>query len=248
MDQYALASLVAALGVDQADALQVLERLFAKYGISASSRAAVSVAGLSRSAPSGLVRMSAEAMDAAMRFMVVSHESGEGLSERGKILGRLMGAWGLKGEAATKRLEEQLLSHAGPNLSDAQVLRQFNSAHVEYVRALNLRVEKAEARHFLKKHPNPGAFATNRFGSRPGLASEFVEALYGAGAIRVVIANICYDYEAREGGPFADSMTIDLPADAGRRQAVYEVINTQGMPDGAPISDDGKRSVGLWWD
>lgn len=96
-----------------------------------------------------------------------------------------------------------------------------------------------EARKWLRKRKV--MFASNRFQTKKD-AVAFVEALYAAGAPRVLIENIDDHH--------ADSMTVHLPDDASSRTEIFRIINDIGRPDteGGPTVDDGKKHVGLWWD
>ena len=72
-----------------------------------------------------------------------------------------------------------------------------------------------EALAWLESNPNPYALAGNRFHSTED-AIAFVEMLYEAGAVEVLVTNI-YDEDWRieaEGGPYADSLIIHLPQDS----------------------------------
>jgi hypothetical protein len=104
----------------------------------------------------------------------------------------------------------------------------------------------AEAREWLRKNPNPSALATNRF-QTTAVAIEFVEALYAAGATRVVADNINEDSAA---GTYSDSLTVHLPKAKAKRTKIFQVINELGRPetDGGPVEDEGEDTVGLWWD
>ena len=105
----------------------------------------------------------------------------------------------------------------------------------------------AEAGKWLRGNRNRAPFAANRFGPT-GAALEFVEALYAAGATRVMVENIVDTTD--EGGGYADSMKVFLPKSAAQRKEIFRVINEIGCPDtdGGPLEDDGEPSVGLWWD
>lgn len=105
----------------------------------------------------------------------------------------------------------------------------------------------AEARKWLRGNRNPSAFASNRFATTAN-ALAFVDALYAAGAAKVMAENI-NDTDGA-GGPYADSMLVYLPSDPAKRAAVFQVINEIGRPDtdGGPFMDDGEETAGLWWD
>ena len=104
-----------------------------------------------------------------------------------------------------------------------------------------------EARKWLRSNANPSALATNRFGPTAA-AIEFVDALYAAGAKKVMVEDIDDTVDA-EGG-YADSLKVYLPKSAKKRKEIFRVINDIGRPetDGGPVVDDDEPTVGLWWD
>lgn len=106
-----------------------------------------------------------------------------------------------------------------------------------------------EAREWLVSNGQPAALASNRFNStRDALA--FVDALYKAGAIKVVIYNINSDEtEMVQGGPYADALVVRLPDDPGRRQRLFEIANPEFEREGFPREVDiGQEALYLWWD
>ena len=107
-----------------------------------------------------------------------------------------------------------------------------------------------EARTWLKSNKNPSALATNRFNDTK-TALEFVEQLYQAGAVEVIVDNIL-DEEQRiqeEGGPSADSLIVSLPTDVQKRAKLFEIFNQESKHEGFENhEDDGQESVMLWWD
>lgn len=107
-----------------------------------------------------------------------------------------------------------------------------------------------EALQWLRANGQKGPLASNRFAAEEAL--EFVEALYAAGAERVVIAadSIRDDEQERSlGGPYADSLRIQLPADAARRRVLFEIANREMEDEGFdPVTDDGQETILLWWD
>ncbi|HET9702656.1 MAG TPA: hypothetical protein VFP85_01395 [Vicinamibacterales bacterium] len=239
--------LAAGVGSSAADGFALLDRLFEKYGATEPTRTAARLLWDFRGGGGTLLVRSPEGIEAAFRFMKVSGDSGVGLLERQKILQRILGTWGLGDDAARERAEGELNKRAGSHLSDDRVLREFMAARVEHVKALNEQVDTCEARTYLKAYPQRGALAANRFGSTPGSAAEFVEALYSAGATKVVVENICYDHQQREGSPFSDSVRVHLPSDQAGRAAVFDVIDRMARLE-EPVTDEGDHSVGLWWD
>src|SRR4026209_633557 len=83
-----------------------------------------------------------------------------------------------------------------------------------------------EAREWLKANGNKSALASNRFGETQG-ALEFVDELYRAGAERVIVPRTCLQDDADtiklEGGPYADCLSVFLPADSEKKSAVLQI-------------------------
>jgi hypothetical protein len=107
-----------------------------------------------------------------------------------------------------------------------------------------------EAREWLQGNPNRNAFAGNHFrGSEAALT--FVERLYAAGAVAVFVTNV-FDEDWRimqEGGPYADTVIVDLPQDPRQRRAIVDLCNVETeYEDGPPFYDSGQASLSLWWD
>jgi hypothetical protein len=110
-----------------------------------------------------------------------------------------------------------------------------------------------EALRWLKDNRNESALASNRFGPTEN-AVRFVQSLYNAGALRVVVprANITDDEDTLkwEGGPYADAVVVELPKDSTRREKVWSIcareIRREGFDPEDGADDEGK--VFLWWD
>jgi hypothetical protein len=110
-----------------------------------------------------------------------------------------------------------------------------------------------EALSWLKDNRNESALASNRFGGTEN-AVQFVQSLYNAGALRVVVprANITDDEDTLnwELGPYADAVVVELPKNADRREKVWAIcareIRREGFDPADGADDDGK--VFLWWD
>jgi hypothetical protein len=107
-----------------------------------------------------------------------------------------------------------------------------------------------EAREWLESNPNPYALAGNRFDSTEE-ALAFVEALYEAGAQQVWVTGI-YDEDWRieaEGGPYADTLIVRLPAKADARRALFKIAGEEAVREGfSPDRDTGQDELLLWWD
>ena len=107
-----------------------------------------------------------------------------------------------------------------------------------------------EALAWLASNPNPYALAGNRFYSTED-AIAFVEMLYEAGAVEVLVTNI-YDEDWRieaEGGPYADTLILRLPQDSEKRKRLFEISNDEAVREGfSPERDTGQETLLLWWD
>lgn len=107
-----------------------------------------------------------------------------------------------------------------------------------------------EARAWLNDNKNPSAFATNRFGPSSA-AIEFVNSLYASGAVRVTVDNImdAPDRIREEGGPYADSLIVELPEDKGRRARIFDIHRAESQREGFdPTPDEGQAHLLFWWD
>ncbi len=108
-----------------------------------------------------------------------------------------------------------------------------------------------EAREWLKSNANPSPFAGNRFYDAQE-ALEFVNRLYDLGAAVVWVTHI-YDeaYRIREnGGPYADTLVVELPRETGPRVKLYDVFHhelreEQGLDPTVYIEQD---ALEFWWD
>jgi hypothetical protein len=107
-----------------------------------------------------------------------------------------------------------------------------------------------EALAWLESNPNPYALAGNRFYSTKD-AIAFVNMLYEAGAVEVLVTNI-YDEDWRiqaEGGPYADTLIVRLPQDTEKRKKLFEISNDEAVREGfSPERDIGQETLMLWWD
>jgi len=108
-----------------------------------------------------------------------------------------------------------------------------------------------EARAWLRENRNRTALATNRFGPT-GAARAFVDELYCAGAEGVYVTSIYDEPErvAAEGGPYADALIVNPPADPARRAGVVALCRAESEREGLDWTDDddGDAPVLLWWD
>ena len=94
------------------------------------------------------------------------------------------------------------------------------------------------------------AFASNRFGDTAN-AIRFVEALYAAGAERVIVnqENIVDD---GGGDLYADALVVLLPKDAAAYSRIVKICKQESDREEASVSDDADwenlECVFLWWD
>jgi hypothetical protein len=103
-----------------------------------------------------------------------------------------------------------------------------------------------EARSWLKTSENESALASNRFLETPN-ALRFVEQLYAAGAVKVIVPKSSIRDDGVE--VYADALVVTLPDDPAKRQQVWKLcaaeIKREGFDPGKP---DASGHVFLWWD
>lgn len=110
--------------------------------------------------------------------------------------------------------------------------------------ATTIRPEDPEAREWLRSNPGDAPLAANAFDA--DAAREFVDALYAAGARRVVIAS---ENIVDEDPPYCDALRVLLPEDPSARAAVLALTNAEALSEGFdPEEDTGQEVVFLWWD
>jgi hypothetical protein len=109
-----------------------------------------------------------------------------------------------------------------------------------------------EALEWLRTAPNgdDNAFASNRFQGTEN-AILFVEALYAAGAVRVIVSQ---DNIVDEGGGdlYADALVVLLPQDAAACSRVVKICKQEADREEGSVSNDAEwdssECVFLWWD
>jgi len=115
-------------------------------------------------------------------------------------------------------------------------------------------VNAVEAKEWLAANQSESGFATNRFGPTAA-ARDFVDQLYGAGAIRVMIPNDSIRADRKEieemRGPYADALFFELPESDSEElfrlyEAEAEYEGYEGMRASESIIDE--RFLYLWWD
>ncbi|MEH7453696.1 hypothetical protein [Gottfriedia acidiceleris] len=105
-----------------------------------------------------------------------------------------------------------------------------------------------EALEWLKNNNNPSAFATNRFGETIN-AINFVEQLYELGTGKVCVVGIIDEKERieEEGGPYAESLLVELPEDDVKRNDLikfYEKeMEEQGISEGEGILEWNESNI-----
>ena len=111
------------------------------------------------------------------------------------------------------------------------------------------RLEKQpEAREWIRNNAREGPLASNRFQGRDE-ALAFVDALYEAGAVRVVVEAINDDkIEMAEGGPYADALLVRMPADRVKRQRLIAIVDFEDSKGGQNVADVGRETIYFWWD
>lgn len=111
-------------------------------------------------------------------------------------------------------------------------------------------MRKLPALAWLEANRNPYALASNRFGPT-AKAREFINELLRLGAVQVYVADPMEE-ERRlklEGGPYADTLIVELPKDKAARSALFKVFAAEAKREGFdPEPDKGQDQVLLWWD
>jgi hypothetical protein len=111
-------------------------------------------------------------------------------------------------------------------------------------------MDRHPALDWLRANRNPSALATNRFGSTEN-AIAFVKRLTAAGATSVYVAEPLDEPERieAEGGPYADTLIVELPDRQSDREALLQIIGDEARAQEAePPQDRGQRFEVLWWD
>ncbi len=127
----------------------------------------------------------------------------------------------------------------------ASMLGFDSRANVELLAKLD---NQPEAREWIRNSGRAGPLASNRFeGKEDALA--FVNALYEAGAVKVVVDAIMDDeLEMAEGGPYADALIVRMPTDVRKRLRLMSIASTESLKRGEPVADVGLETMYFWWD
>ena len=112
-----------------------------------------------------------------------------------------------------------------------------------FVAWLMKKSHRNEARKWLQKTPaDKGARSLGRF-KRENDATKFVEALYEAGATKVIAPDIYFN---KTGDQFTDCLLVQLPKAAAKRNAVRKVcaqLRTRRLGAMQPDEDISKKSL-----
>jgi hypothetical protein len=109
-----------------------------------------------------------------------------------------------------------------------------------------------EALAWLRENKNESALASNRFGETRH-AVRFVEELYASGARLVIVPDDTINSDADtvggEGGPYADALLVNLPADEDKRRAVIAICQRELKREGFKLEEGmSNDQIYLWWD
>ncbi len=103
-----------------------------------------------------------------------------------------------------------------------------------------------EARVWLKKNEGESALASNRFGETAN-ALKFVDKLYDAGAVNVIVPEACITADEVE--VYADGLLVTLPTEPEKRDRVWQLCREELTREGEDASGDPDEDmVFLWWD
>ena len=103
-----------------------------------------------------------------------------------------------------------------------------------------------EALVWLRRNHSESALAGNRFEDTRD-AISFVQQLYRAGAVRVVVPQESIQADGEE--KYADAVVVTLPEDAAKRDQVWKLCARELAREGAePPDSTTEKLVLLWWD
>jgi hypothetical protein len=76
----------------------------------------------------------------------------------------------------------------------------------------------------------------------------FVDALYEAGAVKVVVDSINDDaLEMADGGPYADALVVRLPNDPRKRQQLLSIVDSEFRKAGKSVADLWRETLYFSW-
>lgn len=103
-----------------------------------------------------------------------------------------------------------------------------------------------EARAWLAQGDDRVGLAGNRFDSAVD-AAQFVDGLYAAGAVRVVIAQ--ESMQAERDGFYADAIRVVLPLERAARTRLFRLLDAEATDQGYDAEPDtGQAVYYMWWD
>ncbi len=128
-----------------------------------------------------------------------------------------------------------------PRLSCSRRGVMIGSNPQEEARHLAMLDIQPEAREWIRNNGMEGPLASIRFeGKEDALA--FVNALYEAGAVKVLVYAINDDkIEMAQGGPYADALIVHLPADQGDRHRLMAIVDWETWKKGSRWRVSGER-------
>jgi hypothetical protein len=102
-----------------------------------------------------------------------------------------------------------------------------------------------EARRWLRRNRNPAPLGANHFRGAAA-ARRFVDELYAAGAVRVLVPED-HIQDEDDDGPYADALVVFLPAAADARAAVCQRCERE-LDEREFFDVNDLNPIFLWWD
>jgi hypothetical protein len=104
-----------------------------------------------------------------------------------------------------------------------------------------------EAVGWLRRTDIETGLAGNRFDSAEE-GAEFIERLYAAGAVKVVITTESIQVESPT-EHYADAIRVVLPDDPAKRLELFRILNREVADEGFDLEvDTGQPVFFMWWD
>jgi len=135
----------------------------------------------------------------------------------------------------------------GALVAGAMLLAIYYVEGIEENRGLSAEYTQGpEALSWLRKSRNESALASNRFLETRN-AIRFVQQLYSAGAVRVIVPAATIQNDGEE--TYADALVVTLPTDPAKRQSVWKLCEQELRREGwKPAEQSNEERVLLWWD
>jgi hypothetical protein len=95
-----------------------------------------------------------------------------------------------------------------------------------------------------------GALARERFRG-PADALRFIDRLYGAGAVSVLVSHVREEPAGTDGEAvlYADSVVVVLPEAAEARRTIFGLAAAEALREGIePDRDQGQSVLHIWWE